>query len=128
MPAEITWYYPQRLVYERFYGVITLEELDEIQNRFVDHLVNGIAPVHTIIDFREVTDYPRNLMEIRRVLHTTDTGKLGWVIIINQNGLLQFLVTVLTQTVLRGSHFLIVADFESALAKIHKVAPDLVIH
>lgn len=128
MPAEITWYYPQRLIYERFYGMITLDELDHIQTRFVNQLQEGIAPVHAIIDFRDVTDYPRNLLEIRRVLRPTSTEPLGWVIIINQNALLQFLVTVLTQTVLRGSHFVIVDDFETALAKIHKIAPELIVH
>lgn len=97
MPCEFRWYIPNRVLYQRMYGEITLEELRGFNVESLQYVEQGQAPVHTLVDMREVTKYPMNLREISSQLLNDPGPKLGWVMVITNNPVLRFLASVVVQ-------------------------------
>lgn len=97
MPYSIDWEVDGRVVYERVYGDITVEELVRF-NHDVSHLItnNGRPPVHIIMDLSEIGHYPYNLKDLI-VVRQSDDDQVGLTLVITQNPKVRFMASTLGQ-------------------------------
>lgn len=125
MPYQLTWRVPQRVIYEQLSGQIGIGDIQDIQDLFHQYLAQGQAPVHLIVDMREVTDYPLNLAQIKNQMITTDRTPLGWIMIVNQNPMPKFLTSVATQLSITNTRLRMVDSPEQAFALLQEYDPAL---
>ena len=106
MSVDISWQQPGRVIYERFYDTVTVEELTSIQQTFLQYLAEGRAPVHSIIDMAAVHSFPKSLNQIRQALAPDPTGKAGRVVIVTgSNALLKFITATISQVAFKNAQF-----------------------
>ncbi|MDX2161852.1 MAG: hypothetical protein SF162_11050 [bacterium] len=116
----VEWLKQDRVIYQRFVGRVTLEGMRQVQPLFAAMLDHGTAPVHAVIDLREVTDYPRNLRRLSEVMMMRNSPHLGFVLVMTSNVLLRFVTTVLTQTFARRMNVHWLDDEDSVIAFLRK--------
>jgi hypothetical protein len=116
MPIDISWQQDKRVIYERFYGTITIEEMTAIQQEFLRYLNEGDAPVHAVIDLGGVRDFPKSLSDIRRGLVSTGTTQLGRVVLVTgKNQLVRFISSVISQLILKNAQYALCDSLDEAL-------------
>ncbi|MGB1287334.1 MAG: hypothetical protein ACPG7F_12420 [Aggregatilineales bacterium] len=122
MPVDVSWYknYENKIAYSRFYGDITLED---VQNEFIHYqnfVENLDTPVAQIVDSREVTGYPLKLGLFKEIIqHHKINQTQGFVVIVGVSGIAHFLVSILTQMIKR--EYRLADTLEEAEAIIHRV-------
>jgi hypothetical protein len=113
VPIEITWYVEKRVLYQRFTGVVTLEDFVISLKESRARLATGIPLVHTLVDTLTLEKYPP-LRQLTRHM-TPETGdNTGWTIIMVNNPLMRFAGSVLSQ--IGGSSFTMTGSLAEALA------------
>jgi len=116
MPIDISWQQPNRVIYERFYDSITIEEMTAIQQRFLQFVEEGEPPIHAIIDLGSVHDFPKSIGEIRRGLVFTGTTRLGRVVIVTgRNPVVRFISSIISQLILKNAQFTLLDSVDEAL-------------
>jgi hypothetical protein len=127
MPYEIFWHTDRRIIQERFYGQVTLEEIREITNRYMTLIVDGVMPVHTLVDVSSVTRYPSNLNNLRELFDPDNDPGVGWILICGANNpLLRFLSSILTQILLRKLRMRLFYSIQEALEFLCEQDPTLI--
>jgi hypothetical protein len=96
MAHQTSWYIPRRVVLQRLYGTLTIEELKQINSEFEQCLNEGIPMVHVLVDVSGVERYPIKLHEIAQAMQHGDERE-GWVMLIGANPILKFLGSAITQ-------------------------------
>ncbi len=120
MPVELSWQQPRRVIYERFYGTVTLEEIGSIQQEFFHYLDNGEAPVHAIIDMSGVRDFPKSINKIRTALMADNSGKMGrMVIVTGPNLILRFITSTISQLSFKNAQFTFCTTIDEAVQYLH---------
>ena len=115
MPVDISWQQPQRVIYERFYDTVTIEELTAIQQEFFQYLMDGDAPVHSIIDLRAVRDFPKSINQVRLALAPDVTGKGGRVVVvIGTNPVIRFITSMISQIAFKNAQFTFCSQLDEA--------------
>lgn len=99
VPSEVKWYFEDRVLYERLYGTVTLDDIRSLNIASKAFLANGTPLVHVIVDLSEVERFPTSLATIKEFVKPAPNQKaLGWVILFGTtNPLLRFLSSVVTQ-------------------------------
>ncbi|MCU0497888.1 MAG: hypothetical protein MUF87_11095 [Anaerolineae bacterium] len=94
------WYIQNRVVYVIYRGAVLLEELDILALDLVqNYLDKGQAPVHMIIDIRELTTFPTHLGKVKQnadlyIKHPS----LGHVLFIGvENPAIRFIASTIMQ-------------------------------
>jgi hypothetical protein len=100
MPIEVSWLIPQRVVYERFSGEITLDDIRQNSELVGPLMAEGIPLIHTIIDVTEVTSHP-GLNEIRNSTPMETYDNEGWRILVGGNAIARFIGSVILQLMQR---------------------------
>lgn len=113
MPVEIRWCVPQRVLYVRYYRVLTIDSIQKAMDETNRLLAEGIPLVHSIMDVTDVESYPK-LAELARGLKFEHSDKQGWTIYVGAHGIARFVASVTTQ--LAGSRFRMYNTFDDALA------------
>ncbi|MEO8395293.1 MAG: STAS/SEC14 domain-containing protein [Chloroflexota bacterium] len=115
MPIDISWQQPRRVIYERFHGTITLEEMTAIQQEFLKYLNEGEAPVHAIIDLSGVRDFPKSISQIRQGLVSTGNTQLGRVVLVTgKNPMVRFISSVISQLILKNAQYALCDSLDEA--------------
>ena len=128
MPIEISWQQPRRVIYERFYGTITIEEMTAIQQKFIAFLNEGDAPVHAIIDLGGVRDFPKSLSQIRGGLVSTGNTQLGRVVLVTgKNPLVRFISSVISQLILKSAQYALCDSLDEAVRILRERDPSVTI-
>lgn len=126
MPYEILWHTDKRIVHEKFYGQVTLEEIREVIGRYMVLVLEGDAPVHTLVDVSMVTRYPGNLNNLRELFDPDNDPGVGWIMICGANNpLLRFLSSILKQVLLRKLKLRLFYSTEEALEFLAEQDPTL---
>ncbi|MBZ0301675.1 MAG: hypothetical protein K8J31_18150 [Anaerolineae bacterium] len=112
MPTETRWEVPKRVIYTRYFGNMTMEDIVAVISDLERYLEEGIPLVHTIMDVGEVETYP-NLLELTR-LKFKQNDRQGWTIFVGAQGVARFAASVTSQ--LAGSRFRLFDTFEEAVA------------
>lgn len=127
MPYEIFWHTDKRIIHERFYGQVTLDEIREVIARYMILVLEGDAPVHTLVDVSSVTRYPGNLNNLREMFDPDNDPGVGWILICGANNpLLRFLSSILTQVLLRKLRIRLFYSTEEAIGFLAEQDPTLV--
>jgi hypothetical protein len=114
MPYEVQWLVENRVIYQRLYGHLILEELREAGQRVSEHVLAGTPLVHMVSDFTHVDKFPMNLREVNSMLENPYPERFGWMIGITSNTLIRFFGTVVPQ--LQGARIRMFTSPEEALA------------
>jgi hypothetical protein len=111
MPFEIQHFPENHLILERFFGIITFDEIREVNRRFLELVEQNEMSVTTLIDLRLVEKYPASIRQIREVLSVSQNPYIGWVVILtNNNPLMKLAASVLTQVSVREVRFRLFED------------------
>lgn len=114
MPFEMSWYLPKRVVFLRYFGAATLQDIALVGENSVHYVLEGTAPVHFLVDMTQVETFPTNLRQTARVIRTIKDPAMGWTVIISTNSLMRIIIATLSR--LAGFRFRIVSSREEALA------------
>jgi len=124
MTVEISWQQPKRVIYERFYDTVTIEELTSIQQTFFQYLREGDAPVHSIIDLAAVRSYPKSINQVRQAFVPDQTGKGGRVVIvIGSNVILRFITSMVSQIAFKDAQFTFCNSLDEAVTYLRQLDP-----
>lgn len=95
MPASMHWHIPGRVLYQRLYGDLTLEDIHQLNRDFLQMRASeGTGKVHSILDVRDVGEFPRQLRELNGILTPDATGTSGWMVVVTTNPLIRFIASV----------------------------------
>lgn len=97
MPFETRWLIANRVVYQRFYGDVTIEEFADSVAEIRQFIDSGMPLVHAIGDLTGVQKYP-SLIQMSKVAQANPAmANIGWTVLLVTNPLLRFFGTVLAQ-------------------------------
>ncbi len=99
MPFEVKWHTDKRIILQRFYGRVTLEDVREAVNANDGFIEQGIAPIHLIVDAADIDNIPVHLRETSKISSNLNDPSVGWVILITNNPLSEFFVKLTSQLV-----------------------------
>ena len=83
MPITHSWFFPEQIVLVRMTGIMTLDEIRDAFAESARYVESSPArKVHLLHDWRDLKRFPRNVIEIRRVLlaRIQNPRKIGWVV------------------------------------------------
>lgn len=119
MPQQTVWYQPNRVIYQRYNGNLTAEDLSHANVNIRQLLQHGQPPIHLIVDALNVTQIPLNLKTIQESSNLSHDPNLGWMVVAVNNPLFRFFTSALSQ--IARAHFCIVASREEALATLMRL-------
>lgn len=112
MTTQISWYYPERVVYVSITDTLAIEDMIAGHQRNIE-LINSVDhdyKVHFIFDSSEMKQGPSNFLEIRRAgKDFLAHPRLGWSVGIGESTLIRFVSTTIAQITgvkHRGFHYL----------------------
>lgn len=114
MAHEIGWLVDGRVIYQRYYGVVTLDELVDASGAVGALVDDGVCPVHTLIDIVGLKEYPGAIGEIRRALRDARfDARLGWLVLVGVHPIPRYIASVVIQVT--GLRFRLFDTFEEGL-------------
>lgn len=124
MPYEVSWYVENRVVLNRIWGEYNLDEMRAGNDVILAWMREAAAPVHLLVDVRELQHFPRNFRPMLQEIERFRTEpKMGWGVMLTTNSLLHFF-GVLASNVTRSS-FRAATSYEEANAILGRVDPKL---
>jgi hypothetical protein len=109
----------KHVIYHRFYGQITIDDIREGSEAAVELIRGGGPLVHDIVDARGVGDVNFHLKELLNATGFTREPQLGWMILVGGNPLVRFFATMLGQV--GRLHFHTANDLDEAFAILQRV-------
>lgn len=97
MANEVSWYQPDRVINFQVKGNLTIAELIAAIKFIEDGVRNAPGVVHLVVDARETKSIPSNVLEIKKNVTYLNREKMGWIILVGMNPLVNAFVKVLTQ-------------------------------
>jgi len=101
MPYKTFWYKENQVVFAEFIGEFSIQEMYDLNRELDIYFKSDGNTIHLIADLRAMTNYPKNLAQVRDATRrTANQPGLGWVLLIgSENPFLKFLVTTVFQLV-----------------------------
>jgi hypothetical protein len=124
MPYELKWIIPNRLIVQRYYGAVTIDELNRSEvdlKTLVD--TEGIAPVYLLVDVRDVQF---NLLTIKQMSDNAKLPrslKLGISAVVTTSALIRFASSLIGQVI--HAEVRLYNDYNEALDYLLQLEPDL---
>lgn len=91
MSYAIKWYVDKQVIYIKLSGVVTTQEVTLLNRQTVEHVQQGIQPVHVIIDTLEVEAYPENLRWVMELMRNNRFSPTGWNVIVQKHKAIRLL-------------------------------------
>ena len=116
MPAKTTWYQENRVILITVQGELTLNDMSAVDAKIVEYVRQGSqsAPlVHLIVDMREMSKMPVNLVQVQRTLTHLKEPALGWSTMVGMSPVMRFVASTVIQ--MAGARFRIYPTFEEAV-------------
>ncbi|MBZ0290092.1 MAG: hypothetical protein K8I30_20880 [Anaerolineae bacterium] len=113
MAYQLSWYVDKRVLLGSFDGVVTPNDLIEVNSAATEMVRQGNPPVHDIIDALALERVPFDLKLLNRSIQMFKEPNLGWVVVIARNPLFGFFGTILSQAA--GKHVRVVSTWDEAL-------------
>src|SRR5262249_15726011 len=95
MTVQLSCYEEARFVFQCFSGVLSEDDVWEVTNSLEQRAEHGIVPVHTIIDVRQVTDFPVSIDQISYL--RSEAQMKGWMVVVGLHPLVRFLARLMSQ-------------------------------
>jgi hypothetical protein len=96
MAYEISWLVENRLMYIKYVGDMTVEDLELAIQEMQALLDVGEAPIHTISDNRFLGQFPTSLSTLKKLM-TPHPKAIGWSVLIQENTATRFIGEMLTR-------------------------------
>jgi hypothetical protein len=122
MAFDISWLIDKRVAYMRMIGNIEIEEIKQMSEAFRIYRDEGIAPVHIIVDTREMTKMPMSFDKIKDASAGREQTK-GWTVILTKSSVTRFVATLVTATISLQYRFM--ESPEAALTYLSQLSPEL---
>jgi hypothetical protein len=121
MPSHVSWYLEKRVILAILDGDMTLEASYAVSDSVAQHLEQGLAPVHLVVDTTTLGKYPNSLKEIRNVSSRYMANpNLGRIVVVSAaNPVTRFIASTLTQ--LAGIRLRLVDTLDEALMTLKQV-------
>lgn len=119
-PTKLHWYIPQRVIYVKWGAALSLDDILAVNEAASALMDEGIAPVHTLNDTRDIKRHPTNIIELRRRSISLDHPKAGWLIMVTANPFVNYLSNVVP-TIGGKTRYLATMDITLALAHLRDV-------
>lgn len=119
MPYQISYHIDKRIIYHRFYGTVTIDDIRRGNEDAIQLIRQGLPPVHDIVDASDVTKLQFTLRELLESTSFFKEQNLGWMILVGGNPLVRFFASVLGQV--GAMRFRIADDNQEALRTLRKV-------
>lgn len=98
MGVETFWLVEDRVILQRLYGEVTIDDLKE-STRSGEALLNSSPEqvIYLLVDARAVTHYPKQLRELVSVFQDAKPDKVIWTLILSEETIVRFLGSAVTQ-------------------------------
>jgi hypothetical protein len=97
MPYNSRWIEEKRVVYSQTIGQLTDEEVREMSDLHTQFLNTGTAPVHFLLDVKELKGAPVNLRQNLSMGAFLNHTALGWTVLIGGSAIVNFMVSIFGQ-------------------------------
>lgn len=97
MPSELGYYYEKRVIYMRFYGVVTNEELRASNEMLLRLVAEGTPRIYILVDSFDMTKHESGLAEIRSIFNSAPLDVVAWIVLIGVDPLARFFASVVSQ-------------------------------
>jgi len=111
MAVEVSWFEGGRVVYQRFRGVMDIDDVEAVTCALKLLADTGTSPVHAIVDVRQVTQFPASISQISHLKGEADMP--GWMVVIGLHPAVRSLARLMSW--LRGAQYRPVSTLEDAL-------------
>ena len=98
MPQRISYWIDRRVTFHRAVGDLSAAELIEANSTVMRLVREGEAPVHHVIDARQLGKIGLHLRDLPQIVTILKEPNLGWVVMVGGNPLTRFLASVMTQS------------------------------
>jgi len=95
MAYEVKWYIEKRVLSVRQHGIVTMDEARELNILVLVHLMEGVAPIHVVVDVTELKAFPNNPIALKRAIQSGDPARVGWTLIAGVNPILRYVTSLL---------------------------------
>lgn len=121
MAHTTEWYLENRIILTEFSETLTIEGLVANDSVILDMVQGGQAPVHLVIDVRQLDEFPTNISKIRNSARRyLMLDNMGWMVVVGfDNPIIRFLSSVITQ--MTDINMIQVDDLDEAMARLQKV-------
>lgn len=111
-------FYPEYHLFSQIiYGDISLDELRAIHQEVLNAIEAAETPFHMLFDLRRMQKFPTSIAQMKEVMHPIDDPNLRWIIMItNSNTVVKFVMSVLTQVLVKNARFRLFNSYEEAFA------------
>ena len=125
MPTKTEWYLEKRIILSQAHGKITLDEFTLTGKLLDEYRQEGTAPIHWILDAREVEKPILDLGLARKTFQILKHEDFGWTIVLvaKPNRLMTFLASTVAQTL--GIRYRLLHEMDEALAFLRERDPTL---
>jgi hypothetical protein len=120
---QIQWLAVGRVIHLHFSEVVTLDEHEASVQACERMVAEGQPPVHIITTFSNVTSYP-TLAAMRTRTPVNTAGVYGYVVLVSDNRMLNFLGSMLSQFNKTKVHTVISMEQAIAYLRSHDAALD----
>lgn len=116
MPYQVSWCIPQRVIFTRMYGVITLEEVTQSNNAYMELFQSCDERVHSLVDLSKIEKFPLNIPQIMKAMKIDHEREPGWVIIVQKpNPILGHIATMIAQIAIKQIRLRVMNDLQGAI-------------
>jgi hypothetical protein len=128
MAYEVSWYIEGRVIFSRFSGDVTIDDLDQVNKLVIEFLDSSASnAVHHLSDATGIDSHPNNAFALQNSQSYLKHSRLGWVVVYGvKNKTLNFLSALVTQ-VLKVRVRMLASHDEAVtfLQQVDKTLPEL---
>ncbi|MFN8530645.1 MAG: hypothetical protein U0670_18730 [Anaerolineae bacterium] len=127
MAIQLGWYLEDRVLYERYYHHVTIEELTRMSHQSHSLHHRAAAPMHTLIDLSDVKSFPTNLSRVQAAITLPTAIERGWMVVIIPEGnvLLQFVAAYAAQIRATNARYRMFRSLSTAVDFLNVTDPQL---
>lgn len=96
MPYSLSWFIEGRVLFNRFYGELTIDDVRSTIQETVRLAQSGQPPVHQILISKEVTRLPFDLKALTSVVPRQKEPNIGVFVQVSTNTIYNFFTTIAT--------------------------------
>src|SRR5690606_34023816 len=93
----VYWHIENRVCVVQAWGDVALDELTEISQDVTALVQAGEAPVHWIVDARQIASIPKSLGQVQKMAKVFSEPNLGWVLALTENHFMKFATSLVSQ-------------------------------
>lgn len=100
MPHTTAWYIEKRIIYFHINGIVTMDEVEEVNAEILALIEAGDAPVHLIVNDANAEKMPINIRELSTQFAYVKHPKTGYLVGAGEtNMILAYIIRMVAKTI-----------------------------